>query len=124
MANRAPAALEEEVVVVKPAKKNRARKPAPKGARKRSPVSIPKKPAAGKRPSGLDLAARVLEEAGEPLNARQITELVVRAGWKTNGATPEATINAAIVREIARKGSASRFARHARGLFVSNGKTR
>jgi len=72
-----------------------------------------------KRLSGLDLAAKVLAEAREPLNAKAIAERAVAAGWKTNGKTPEATLYAAIIREIARKGAESRFRKTDRGLFAA-----
>jgi len=38
--------------------------------------------------------------------------------WKTGGKTPSATVYAAIIREIAKKGDASRFARAERGKFT------
>ena len=57
-----------------------------------------------KRLSGLDAAARVLAEATEPLNCKEIVERAISKGyWKTNGRTPAATIYAAIIREIAAK---------------------
>jgi hypothetical protein len=37
--------------------------------------------------------------------------------WKTDGKTPEATIHAAICREIMRKGESSRFRKVSRGKF-------
>ena len=71
----------------------------------------------GKRPSGLDAAAKVLAEAAEPLNAKEIVERMLAKGlWKTNGKTPAATIYAAIIREIA-KGDPSRFRKVERGKF-------
>ncbi|KAA0215782.1 MAG: hypothetical protein DYG94_06455 [Leptolyngbya sp. PLA3] len=85
--------------------------PATKPAAKREP-----KP---KRVSGLDLAAKVLADARRPLPVKDITELVLAAGWITNGKTPESTLYAAIIREIARKGKDARFAKHARGLFTA-----
>jgi len=72
-----------------------------------------------KRVSGLDLAAKVLAEAGEPLNAKTIAERAIAAGWKTSGKTPEATLYAAIIREIAKKGKDARFVKHDRGLFAA-----
>ncbi len=72
-----------------------------------------------KRVSGLDLAAKVLAEAGEPLNAKTIAERAIAAGWKTSGKTPEATLYAAIIREIAKKGKDARFAKRDRGLFTA-----
>ncbi len=71
------------------------------------------------RMSGLDLAAKVLAEAGEPLAAKQIADRVLAAGWKTRGKTPEATLYAAIVREIAAKGDQARFRKIERGRFVA-----
>ncbi|MEL6741211.1 MAG: winged helix-turn-helix domain-containing protein [Planctomycetota bacterium] len=72
---------------------------------------------ADRKPSGLDLAAKVLADAGEPLKAKQIAERAIAAGWKTNGKTPHATLYAAMLREIAKKGDAARFRKADRGLF-------
>ncbi|MEO0513642.1 MAG: winged helix-turn-helix domain-containing protein [Planctomycetota bacterium] len=72
---------------------------------------------ADRKPSGLDLAAKILTDAGEPLKAKQIAERAIAAGWKTNGKTPEATLYAAMTREIAKKGDAARFRKADRGLF-------
>ena len=79
------------------------------------------KPANENRPmrtSGLDLAAEVLVKSEKPLNAKSIAERVIAAGWKTDGATPHATLYSAIVREITKKGSASRSKKIDRGLFA------
>ncbi|QKK08459.1 MAG: hypothetical protein HND58_09905 [Planctomycetota bacterium] len=97
----------------------RAAAPAtPTAGKATKPAKAPKelKP---KRVSGLDLAAKVLAEAGEPLNAKTIAERAIAAGWKTSGKTPEATLYAAIIREIAKKGKDARFAKHDRGLFAA-----
>jgi hypothetical protein len=98
-----------------------AAKPASATAKASKSAKAPKerKP---KRVSGLDLAAKVLADAGEPLNAKTIAERAIAAGWKTNGKTPEATLYAAIIREIAKKGKDARFAKHDRGLFTASGK--
>ena len=48
---------------------------------------------------------------------RAETERAIAAGWKTNGKTPEATLYAAMTREIAKKGDAARFRKADRGLF-------
>lgn len=74
------------------------------------------------RTSGLDLAATVLATAKEPLNAKTIAERVVAGGWKTSGKTPHATLYAAMIREIAVKGSDARFRKTDRGLFTATGK--
>ena len=69
--------------------------------------------------SGLDAAAKVLADAGEPLNCKTIVERAIEKGlWKTEGKTPQATVYAAIIREIAKKGDAARFAKTERGMFA------
>ena len=71
--------------------------------------------------SGLDAAAKVLAEAGEPLRSKQIVETMLAKGyWTTNGKTPAATIYAAILREIQTKGKEARFKKTDRGLFSAN----
>ena len=68
---------------------------------------------------GLNAAVRVLDEAGQPLNCKTIVERMLQQGyWATGGKTPEATINAAIAREIKTKGELSRFRKVQRGLFT------
>ena len=53
-----------------------------------------------------------------PKNAKSAKGL-----WRSpGGKTPEATLYAAIIREIAAKGTAARFRKHERGVFVA-GKT-
>ena len=81
-----------------------------------------KKAASDRKPSGLDLAAKVLAEAGEPLAVKAIAERAIAAGWATSGKTPHATLYAAIIREISKKGDAARFKKTDRGLFVAAGK--
>jgi HB1, ASXL, restriction endonuclease HTH domain len=87
-------------------------------AKRRSKLR-PAKPDRPKRVSGLNLAAEVLAKSGKPLNAKTIAERVIAAGWKTDGRTPQATLYSAIVREITKKGSGSRFKKTDRGLFVA-----
>ena len=94
-----------------------------KGQQKAPTVSRPAtggKAAKGRGQSGLDAAARVLNESGKPLNARAITDAMMKKGyWKSGGKTPWATIAAAMMREIAGKGKAVRFKKAARGLFTA-----
>ena len=72
-----------------------------------------------KRTSGLDAAAKVLAEAGGAMGSRQIVDVMLAKGlWKTRGKTPHATIYAAIIREIQKKGAQSRFEKVARGKFT------
>ncbi len=72
--------------------------------------------------SGLDAAAQVLGRAKEPLDAKTIAERAIAAGWKTNGATPHATLYAAMIREIKAKGKEARFAKVDKGRFTAAGK--
>ena len=74
--------------------------------------------ATSRGPSGLDAAATVLAEAGEPLNTKTMVERMLAKGlWKTGGKTPASTIYAAIIREIALKGAGARFRKVERGRF-------
>lgn len=93
---------------------------AQKGAAADAAKSKQAKPERPKCVSGLDLAAEVLTKAGTPLNAKTIAERVIEAGWQTSGLTPAATLYSAIQREIAKKGSASRFKKVDRGQFAIN----
>jgi len=87
-------------------------------AAKKTGKKAPAKAKGEKRPSGLDAAAKVLAEAKQPLTAKEMVERMLAKGlWKTSGKTPAATIYAAIIREIAAKGSKARFKKVARGQF-------
>ena len=73
-----------------------------------------------KRVSGLDAAARVLEESGQPMTSKEMVEAAEAKGyWKSpGGKTPHATVYSAIIREIATKGQDARFRKAERGRFV------
>lgn len=77
------------------------------------------KPSSGPRgTSGLDAAAKVLADAREPLKTKEMVARMLAKGlWQTKGKTPAATIYAAIIREIATKGSEARFRKVERGKF-------
>ena len=76
---------------------------------------------ADKPMSGLDAAAKVLSDAKAPMNAKAMVEAMLAKGlWTTKGATPQATIYAAVIREIAAKGDKSRFKKTDRGMFTAN----
>ena len=82
-----------------------------------APTKTPAKPL-----SGLDAAALVLREAGEPLAVQALMIRVLERGlWKTEGKTPAATLYAAIIREIKAKGTNSRFQKVDRGRFTAVG---
>ena len=95
--------------------------PAGSGKVAQAKAKAPKAPRIRKdgKMSGLDAAAKILKDSPEPLTRQEITDRALKAGyWAPKGKTPEATLSSAIGREIARKGSASRFAMAARGKFA------
>lgn len=75
-----------------------------------------------KRVSALDAAAQVLATAGKPMRAQElITAMAEQNLWKSPaGATPHATLYAAMMREARDKGGASRFLKVDRGQFAFN----
>jgi hypothetical protein len=82
----------------------------------------PTKPAKPKRLSALDAAAQIVAASDKPMRATDmIAEMEAKGLWKSpGGKTPEATLYAAIIREIAAKGPEARFAKVERGVFKSN----
>lgn len=106
-------------------RKPRAAKAAPAETKHAKAPRTPKaaKPKADGKMSGLDAAAKVLAEKGEPMRCKDMVETAIAKGyWKSGGKTPHATIYAAIIREIAKKGGESRFQKSDRGLFTLNPK--
>jgi hypothetical protein len=75
-----------------------------------------------KRMGVLDAAAKVLAASKEPMRAKDMIAADEAKGlWKSpGGKTPEATLYAAIIREIAAKGKEARFKKHERGVFVAS----
>ena len=94
-----------------PAETQKAKKP--KGTRA---AKEPKE----KRMSGLDAAAKVLEESGQPMSAKEMIEAAEAKGyWKSpGGKTPHATLYSAIIREIATRAGEARFRKTDRGRFA------
>lgn len=65
-----------------------------------------------------DAIIRVLREAQKPLGYSEITERILSQGYyKTDGATPDATVNAQISSSIKDDGIASPFVRVSKGTF-------
>ena len=95
----------------KPAETQKADKPKRARAKKE-----PKE----KRISGLDAAAKVLEESGQPMTTKEMVEAAEAKGyWKSpGGKTPHATVYSAIIREIKIKGTDARFRKAERGKFA------
>lgn len=85
-----------------------------------TPAKAPKE-AKPKRVSALDAAAQVLAGSVDPMGAKAIVaEMEAKGLWKSpGGKTPEATLYAAIIREIAAKGDKARFKKHDKGVFVA-----
>jgi len=101
----------------------RAARNAEPGTRTKSIASAPT-PAKQKkatRVSALDAAARVLADAGTPMRAKEmVAEMEAKGLWKSpGGKTPQATLYAAIIREIAARGSEARFQKRERGVFAA-----
>jgi hypothetical protein len=97
------------------------RRPRPNRKAKAKRLRAPKaeKKAREKKPGCLDGAVQVLKTAGGgPLGCKEMVERMLAKGlWKTNGRTPQATLYAAIIREIAAKGKDARFHKTDRGQF-------
>lgn len=73
--------------------------------------------------NAFDAAYQILGEAGGPLHYRELTERMIASGLWTErgqGATPWATVNATISRDIQNNGAASRFRRTAPGVIAIN----
>ena len=103
--------------------------PGLKATRKEAPKSEPKpgaktEPKKARKMGALDAAAIVLADAGKPMRSKDlIAEMAKRGLWASpGGKTPEATLYAAILREIGAKGAAARFARAGKGEFASTKK--
>ena len=77
-------------------------------------------PVADKRLSALNAAAKVLAEAAEPMNCRQLIEAMTEKNyWQPKaGNTPQNTLHAALCKEIKTKGPDSRFEKVGRGQFA------
>lgn len=110
---------------VKGAQKATGRKGTPKGA-KAAPERATTQgngPQAqdGKRMGIVKAAAVVLKQTGKAMNAKDMVEAALGKGmWSTKGKTPAATLYAAILREIQKKGSDARFKKVDRGMFALN----
>jgi len=70
--------------------------------------------------NALDAAHCVLKEAKKPLTCQEIVDRAIqRKYWRTEGATPQNTLNAAIQRDVKANGERSRFVKTGRGLFAA-----
>jgi len=97
----------------------KAAEPKPEAKAKRQKAPKAEKKAREKKPGCLDAAVQVLKTAsGGPLGCKEMVERMLAKGlWQTGGKTPQATLYAAIIREIAAKGKDTRFHKTGRGQF-------
>ena len=91
---------------------------------KESPKTKAKKAKAEPKPeklSAIDAAAKVLGEAGEPMNCQDMIKAMAEKGYWTSpaGKTPAATLYSAILRELQTKGNDARFKKTDRGKFAA-----
>ena len=96
------------------AKHARVQDDAAKKAKKPKPQAGPKKL------SALDAAAKVLGEAGQPMNCQEMIQAMATKGYWTSpgGKTPSATLYSGILRELKTKGKDARFQKTERGKFA------
>ncbi len=112
----------------KPAAAKTTKAPKAKPAKAKSPSAVApakatktKKAKADGKMSALDAAAKVLADAGEPMNTKAMIEaMAAKSLWTSpGGATPWATLYSAIAREINEKGADARFVKVERGQFAA-----
>jgi hypothetical protein len=70
--------------------------------------------------SALDAAAKILGETGQAMTCRELIEAMAAKSYWTSpaGRTPQATLYAALAREIQTKKDQARFRKSARGKFA------
>jgi hypothetical protein len=70
--------------------------------------------------SALDAAAKILGETGQAMTCRELIEAMAAKSYWTSpaGRTPQATLYAALAREIQTKKDQARFRKSARGKFT------
>jgi hypothetical protein len=73
-----------------------------------------------KKMSCLDAAAKLLTESGQPMTCQELIAAIAAKGYWTSpaGKTPQATLHAAIVRELRTKKEHARFRKTAPGRFA------
>jgi HB1/ASXL restriction endonuclease-like protein with HTH domain len=92
-------------------------------AKKRGRAPKAKAETGPKKLSAIDAAAKVLAEAGEPMDCQTMIKTMAEKGYWTSpgGKTPAATLYSAILRELQTKGNDSRFKKTERGKFAIGG---
>jgi hypothetical protein len=89
------------------------------GVKKRRRAPKARKETGPKKLSAIDAAAKVLAQAGEPMDCQTMIKTMADKGYWTSpgGKTPAATLYSAILREISTKGTDARFKKTERGKF-------
>jgi hypothetical protein len=84
-----------------------------------APAAPPVLAASPAKLSALEAAARVLSESRQALTCPELIAAMAAQGYWTSpaGKTPQATLRAALLREIQRKHDQSRFRKPERGKF-------
>jgi HB1, ASXL, restriction endonuclease HTH domain len=97
-----------------------AKTPASSGEPLPSNSRDPQKASVVKKMSCLDAAAKLLTETGQPMTCQELIAAIAAAGYWTSpaGKTPQATLYAAIVREMRTKKDRARFRKTAPGRFA------
>lgn len=127
-ANTEPATTEQAVtepaVAETPATEQAAAgQPAAESGGKKRKAKKTSEPKADGKLSAIDAAAKVLTEAGKPMNTKEMISTMAEKGYWTSpgGKTPAATLYSAILREITTKGAEARFQKTERGKFAVRG---
>lgn len=117
-------AAKPQVKAVKKAPAEKAEPQVSEPAAKPAKMKKPAKEKASGKLSALDAAAKVLAESKEPMTSKEMIDAMAAKGYWTSpgGKTPQATLYAAILREIQKKGAEARFAKTERGHFTLAGK--
>lgn len=112
-----PAAAEPKPTAVEPKRKPAA---APAAAPAPEPDATEKPQRGGGKLSLIDAAAKILEDATEPMGVKEMFEEAKRRRLWTPGAgkTPIQTLYSSIYREIKEKGNEARFRKAGRGRFA------
>jgi len=97
-----------------------AKSAAPKKGKRKPSKTEPK----AKKTSALDAAAKVLAEAGAPMNCQEMIAAMADKGYWTSpgGKTPAATLYSTILRELKTKKGEARFRKTERGKFEMRAK--
>src|SRR5262245_45451522 len=82
--------------------------------------TAPAPEAKAKKLSQIDAAVQILGKTNDPMNCKTMVEAMTAKGlWSSpSGKTPEATLYAAILREITTKGKEARFVKASAGHFA------